>query len=380
MIPALTVDDLQMLAKRRLPKAIYDFFDGAAFDEATKTANREDLLSIKLRQRVLRDIAVRDHSTTILGQRSSMPVMISPVGLAGVVWPGQGEVASARAAKAVGIPFGLSMLSLASMEEIGRESGYPFWFHVMPMKDRGLLRSLLDRAVALNSPVLIVTVDWPIPAQNHRNVRNRLGQRPNARGVADLLSRPGWLSSLVRSGRKFEPGNFKGLGFSDPHVLTASLDASATWEYIEWIRQQWAGKILVKGIMHVDDAIAAFDAGADGISISNHGGVQLDHAQSSIAALAEIADRVAGRGEILIDSGVRSGHDVVKALALGARACLLGRACVYGLASGGQAGVERAIAIIREGLDSAMALTGCRTVAEINRAVLVSPSRARPAF
>jgi L-lactate dehydrogenase (cytochrome) len=185
---------------------------------------------------------------------------------------------------------------------------------------------------------------------------------------------------LVRSGRKFEPGNFKGLGFSDPHVLTASLDASATWEYIEWIRQQWAGKILVKGIMHVDDAIAAFDAGADGISISNHGGVQLDHAQSSIAALAEIADRVAGRGEILIDSGVRSGHDVVKALALGARACLLGRACVYGLASGGQAGVERAIAIIREGLDSAMALTGCRTVAEINRAVLVSPSRARPAF
>src|SRR4030095_1425821 len=160
MTPALTVDDLQMLAKRRLPKAIYDFFDGAAFDEATKTANREDLLSIKLRQRVLRDMPVRDHSTTILGQRSSMPVMISPVGLAGVVWPGQGEVASARAAEAVGIPVGLRVLALASTVGIGREGGCPFWFHVMPMKDRGLLRSLLDRAVALNSPVLIVTVDW----------------------------------------------------------------------------------------------------------------------------------------------------------------------------------------------------------------------------
>src|SRR3546814_439848 len=232
------------------------------------------------------------------------------------------------------------------MEEISRESGSPFWFHVQPMKDRGLLRSLLDRALALQSPVLIFTVDWPIPSQNHRNIRNRLGQH-TARGLVQVLSRPRWAFSMAKSGRKFEPGNFAGRGFADPHVLSQALDASATFEYIEWLRQEWPGKILVKGIMDADDALAAFKAGADGISISNHGGVQLDYAQSAIAALAEIADRVAGMGEILIDSGVRSGHDVVKALALGARACLLGRAYLYGLAAGGRAGVEHAVGIIR---------------------------------
>jgi len=380
MIPALTVDELQTLAQRRLPKPIYDFFDGAAYDEATKAANRQDFLSIRLRQRVLRDIAVRDHSTTILGQRSSMPTVISPVGMSGLLSPRDAEIAAARAAKASGIPFGLSMLSLAPMEEIGQKSGYPFWFHVMPMKDRGLLRSLLDRAVALQSPVLIVTVDWPVPSQNHRNIRNRLGQRPNARGVAQFLSRPGWVFAMATSGRKFEPGNFAGQGFSDPHVLSQALDASATFDYIEWLRQQWRGKILVKGIMDADDAVAAFKAGADGISVSNHGGVQLDYAQSSIAALAEISDRVGGMGEILIDSGVRSGHDVVKALALGARACMLGRASLYGLAVAGQAGVEHAISIIRAELDSAMALTGCPTVKDIDRRVLVPPAHVHPAF
>lgn len=379
MTPALTIDELRLQAKKCLPKPIFDFFDGAAFTEATKNANEQDFGKIRLRQRVLRDVTNRDHSTSILGQKSSLPTMISPVGMSGLLAPFEAEAASARAAKVCGIPFGLSMLSFAPMEEISRQSGYPFWFHAQPLKDRGLLQSLLDRATALGSPVLIMTVDWITPTQNHRNVRNKLGQH-SIRGAFEFATHPRWVRAMAKSKRKFEPGNFAGRGFGDPNVLIEALDVGATFEYIEWVRKIWPGKILVKGIMDAGDAKAAFKAGADGISISNHGGLQLDHAQSAIAALAEITHQVGDMGEILIDSGVRTGHDVVKALALGARACLLGRPYLYGLAIGGQSGVEHAVRIIRGELDSAMALSGCRAIADIDRNSLVPMDKVYPSF
>ncbi len=379
----LNIEDLRKSAMRNLPLPIYQYIDSGSYDQRTKTSNSADFDRIALRQRVLMDVRERDQSVTILGQHSTMPIAISPVGLSGILaGGGRGETLTARAAKAAGIPFGLSMLSLAPMEEVRERSNYPFWFHIMPLKDRGFIGSLIDRAAALDAPVLIVTVDWQVPAQIHNNLRNRLGKAPTAKGLMHFLARPKWLLSTIAGGRSLTPGNFK--DFPDAAALTENianiLDAGATWDYVRWLRQRWSGKLLVKGILDPADAEAAIDAGADAISVSNHGGTQLDGTLSTIAALPAIVDRVAGRCEILLDSGVRSGHDVVKALALGAQAVLLGRPYLFGLAADGEDGVSRALSIIRGEIDSALGSTGCNGVARVgpDTVILNGCDRTRP--
>lgn len=367
------VEDARRIAKRRLPRPFYEFMDSGSFDQQTIRANCEDFQALKFRQRVMRDVAGRSLDTTILGQPSSMPVVISPVGMAaGLAGAGNGEIMAGRAARTAGIPFGLSMLSIAPMEEVAREIDYPFWQHIMLFKDRGLQQEIMDRAIALKAPVLIVTVDWQVQSLVRCNLKNRMGGRPTPGIALHYLAKPGYMARLARCGRKIGMGNFtEGQGVKlTPAEFAASLDQSASWDYIEWIRARWPGKLLIKGILDVEDARAAVAAGVDGLSLSNHGGAQLDGAPSPISVLPRVADAIGDDAEILLDSGVRSGQDVMKALALGARACLIGRPYLYGLAAMGQAGVEKIVSVIRNEMDITMALTGCRTVEDIGPQIL----------
>lgn len=364
------VEDMRQLAERRLPRPIYQFMDSGSFDQTTKYANSEDFKALKFRQRVLIDVAGRSQETTLLGQRSSMPVMISPVGTAaGLAGAGNGEIMAGQAAKAAGVPYGLSMLSLIAMEDVYREIDYPFWQHVMMFKDRGIQQELIDRALAVNAPVFVVTVDWQVQSQIHNNLRNRLGERPPFGVAMQYLAKPGWALRLIRSGRKVGFGNLTGWKI-EANTFSRYLDDGATWEYIAWIRQRWPRKLLIKGILDVKDARAAVAAGADGISVSNHGGTQLDGAPSAISILPGIVDAVGDDVEVFLDSGVRSGQDVAKAMALGARGCLIGRPYLFGLAAMGQAGVEKVLSIIRNEIDITMALTGCRSIKDIGPDIL----------
>lgn len=344
-----------------MPKAIFDWIEGGSFSESTVRANSADFAKLHFRQRALVDVSARSAETTLLGQKSALPVAIAPTGLSGVICPRTGEIAAARAALAEGIPYCLAMLSVCPLEEVAADAG-PVWLQIAMLKRRDLIKGLIDRAIDAQCPVLVLTTTMPIGSRLTRSIYNNLIALPpplSARTLIDYASRPQWLWEIL-TGRTIGLGNFAG-AFTPGDELTeimAEFDDSASWAEFEWIRKLWPGKLLVKGITNSADAEAAVTRGADGVSVSNHGGIQLDGAPSTITMLSSVVEAVADRAEVYLDGGVRSGQDVLKAMGLGATGCLIGRAHLYGLAASGEAGVRRAIDLIREEIDITMALTG----------------------
>ncbi|HLW25333.1 MAG TPA: alpha-hydroxy acid oxidase [Steroidobacteraceae bacterium] len=367
---ALCTEDLRKIAARRIPRAIFDYADGGSYTESTLRANSSDLDRIQFRQRVMVDISSLSLSTTILGQPVSMPLAIAPTGLAGL-YHADGEIHGARAAARAGIPFCLSTMSICSIEDVRAGTSEPFWFQQYLMRDRGFNQELIERAIAARCSALMLTLDLPLLGERWRDTRNGLAVPPRLtlRNAFDLATKPVWLTKVLL-GKRRTYGNLIGRVGNTDDMLTLSewthsnFDASVTWRDVEWVRSRWPGPLILKGILDVEDARLALATGASAIVVSNHGGRQLDGAPSSISVLAEIVAAVDGRCEVLFDGGVRSGQDIAKALALGARACLIGRTWLYALAAGGEAGVTRALAILREQLRVTLALTGTKSVAE----------------
>jgi len=372
------IEDLRQSARRRVPRAFFEYAEGGSYAEQTLHANRADLEAIKLRQRILVDVAKRSTATTILGEPVSLPLALAPIGLCGMQH-GDGEILACRAAQAAGIPFTLSTMSICSIEDVAADVDKPFWFQLYVMKDRGFVRGLIERAAAAKCSALVLTVDLQILGQRHRDIKNGMTVPPQWRigNIIDMASKPAWLMSVARAKRRTF-GNLAGhiRGVEDvnslSHWTANQFDATLNWKDVEWIATLWPGKLILKGILDVEDARMAAKTGAAALVVSNHGGRQLDGAPSSIAALPAIADAVGSSMEVLFDGGIRSGQDVMRAIAFGARACLSGRAYIYGLGAGGQAGVARAIEIIRNELDVSMALTGVNSIAEIDRRVIAA--------
>lgn len=373
--------DYRELARRRLPRQFFDYIDGGAYAEATMQSNIDDLRSILLRQRVLRDVAHIDLRTEVLGQQLAMPLVLGPVGLAGL-FARRGEVQAARAAQSAGVPFCESTVSICSIEEVRAAAGAPFWYQLYVMRDRGYARELLARAQAAGCPVLLFTVDLAVVGARYRDVRNGVSGASGMCGrlgrAWDLLSHPGWLRDVALGGRPLVFGNLRD-ALPDAHSLPAfrawvdaQFDPSVTWRDLEWLRANWPGKIVVKGILDAEDARMAADMGFDGVVVSNHGGRQLDGVPSTISALPAVVDAVGDRVEVLMDGGIRSGLDVVKALALGARACIIGRAWAYALAARGGAGVSHVLDIMRKEMEVALALTACPDVCAASREILAA--------
>lgn len=380
--PITNIMDLRALARRRVPRAFFEYADRGSYDETTLRGNRQALDAIRLRQRVMIDVDHRSLATTILGQPASLPLAISPTGMAGLQCGG-GEILAARAAAEAGIPFCLSTMSICSIEQVHQAVGTPFWFQVYVMRDRGFVRELIQRAHAAACPVLVLTADLTIQGQRHREIKNGLSVPPRItlRNVLDMARRPRWCWGMLRApSRGF--GNLEGRIAGADSLTTlaqwiaSQFDPTLTWRDLEWIRAIWPGKLVLKGIMDEEDARIAVDNGVDAVLVSNHGGRQLDGAPASIHMLPRIVDVAAGRAEVLFDSGILSGQDLLKALALGARAGLIGKAFLYGLGAMGQAGVAKAIGIIRKELDVSMALTGQRDVRSISRHILQRPDGA----
>jgi L-lactate dehydrogenase (cytochrome) len=370
------IEDLRRTARRRVPRQFFEYADGGSYAEETLHANRADLERIRLRQRILVDVAGRSTRTTILGEPAALPLALAPIGLCGMQH-GDGEILACRAAQEAGIPFCLSTMSICSIEDVAAAVAKPFWFQLYVMKDRGFVRGLIERAAAAKCRALVLTVDLQVLGQRHRDIKNGLTVPPEMRirNIIEIATKPAWALSIAR-GRRRTFGNLAGhvRGIEDVNSLAqwtnGQFDASLSWKDVEWIASLWPGKLILKGILDVEDARIAAKTGAAALVVSNHGGRQLDGAPSSISALPAVAEAVGSSLEILFDSGIRSGQDVMRAIALGARACLSGRAYVYGLGAGGQAGVARAIEIIRNELDTSMALTGVNRVEEIDRRVI----------
>jgi len=367
------IDDMRQTARRKVPRAFFEYADGGSYAEETLRANRTDLERIKLRQRILVDVGDRSTKTTILGEPVALPLALAPIGLCGMQH-GDGEILACRAAQAAGIPFTLSTMSICSIEDVAEAVGKPFWFQLYVMKDRGFIRALIERAAAAKCSALVLTVDLQILGQRHRDIKNGMTGPPELRlgNLIDIATKPSWALSILRGKRKIF-GNIAGYikGTENVNSLTqwisGQFDPGLNWKDVEWIKSLWPGKLILKGILDPDDARIAAKTGAAALVVSNHGGRQLDGAPSSITALPKIADAVGSDIEVLFDGGVRSGQDVFRALAFGARACLSGRAYIYGLGAAGEAGVARAIEIIKNELDVTMALTGCKNVGEIDR-------------
>jgi L-lactate dehydrogenase (cytochrome) len=370
------IEDLRQIAQARVPRMFFEYAESGSYAEETLRANRRDLEAVKLRQRVLVDVSNREHATTLLGQPVSLPLALAPVGLLGMQH-GNGEILAAQAAEAAGIPFTLSTMSVCSIEDVAGATRKPFWFQLYVMKDRGFIKSLTERAAAAKCSALVLTVDLQILGQRHRDIKNGLSVPPKMKlaNLIDIASKPAWVWSVLNAKRRTF-GNIVGhvSGVADTSSLanwTASqFDPTLNWKDVEWVKKLWKGKLILKGILDAGDAKRAVKAGADAIVVSNHGGRQLDGAPSSISALPRIADAVGGKTEVLLDGGVRSGQDVMRALALGARACMIGRAYVYGVGAGGRDGVAAAINAIKNELDVTMALCGVRRVADIDRRAL----------
>jgi L-lactate dehydrogenase (cytochrome) len=371
------IDDLRQVARRRVPRAFFDYADRGSYSEQTLRANRDDLLRLKLRQRVLVDVSARDLSTTIIGEPASLPLSLAPIGLCGMQH-GDGEILSARAAQAAGIPFTLSTMSICSIEDVAAAVDKPFWFQLYVMRDRGFVRSLIERAIAAKCSALVLTLDLQVLGQRHADVKNGMTVPPEIRirNVLDVMTKPAWALSVLRGKRK-NFGNLAGhvKGMENVNSLAqwiaGQFDPALNWSDVEWVRGLWPGKLILKGVLDVEDAKLAARTGAAALVVSNHGGRQLDGAPSSISALPKIVDAVGGDIEVMFDGGIRTGQDVLRALALGARSCMLGRAYLYGLGAAGQAGVTKAIDVIGRELDVSMALTGTRRVADIGRHVLL---------
>lgn len=371
------IEDLRQAHMRKVPKAFFDYADRGSYAEETLRANSKDLQQIKFRQRILVDISHRDLSTTVIGEKTNLPLILAPVGLTGMQF-GDGEIHACRAAQAVGIPYTLSTMSINSIEDVAENVEKPFWFQLYVMKDRGFCKTLIERAIAAQCSALVLTVDLQVIGQRHADIKNSMTVPPQLlkpRNIIDITSKPAWLMSILR-GKRRNFGNIAGhrLGSQDlasvSSWVASQFDASLNWKDVEWIRRIWPGKLIIKGILDIEDAQKAVKTGAQAIVVSNHGGRQLDGAPSSIKVLPEIVDTVGSQIEILFDSGIRSGQDVMRALALGAKSCMIGRAYIHGLGAFGGPGVTKAINIIRDELSVTMGLCGINKISEINDRVL----------
>ena len=376
---AASILDYRELARRRLPRFLFEYIDGGSYAEVTLRRNVSDLEQIALRQRVLRDVSTIDLATTLFGQTMAMPVALGPIGLAGLS-ARRGEVQAARAAEAAGIPFCLSTMSACPLPEVARGVTKPFWFQLYMIRDRGFMTDLLAQAQATGCSALVFTVDLPVPGSRYRDVRSGLSGAPGLTGALRRFgqgaSRPAWAWDVGLLGRPHSLGNvapvLKGsTGLEEFFAwLRANFDPALTLKDLEWVRANWSGPLIIKGILDADDARSIAALGADGLVVSNHGGRQLDGALSSARALPQIAEAVGDRLTVLADGGVRSGLDVVRMLALGAKGVLLGRAWAYALGGGGQAGVAHMLRLIEAEMRVAMALTGVTSVAAIDRSLL----------
>ena len=371
-----SAQDFREAARRRLPPFLFHYADGGAYAEQTLARNTADLAALALRQRVLRNVADIDLTTRPFGRQQSLPVVLGPVGIAGM-FRRRGEVQAARAAAAAGVPFCLSTVSLCSLDEVTRATSGPMWFQLYVIRDRGFMRDLLATAKAAGAQALVFTVDMPVPGARYRDAHSGMsGARAPARRLVQAMTHPAWAWDVGLRGRPHNLGNLepvlgKASGMSDyMGWLAANFDPSIAWADLDWIRSEWKGPLIIKGILDPDDATAAVEIGADGIVVSNHGGRQLDGVLSSARALPPIVEAVAGRLTVLADSGVRSGLDVVRMLALGADGVLLGRAWLYALAARGEAGVAQLLDLIAREMRVAMALTGVRSIADIDGSLL----------
>ena len=380
-----TVEDMRVLAKRRVPKMFYDYADSGSWTESTYRANTDDFQKIKLRQRVAVNMEGRSIRTQMIGIDAAMPVAIAPTGLTGMQHA-DGEILAARAAEAFGIPFTLSTMSICSIEDVAAATTKPFWFQLYVMRDRDYVERLIDRAKAANCSALMLTLDLQILGQRHKDIKNGLTAPPKmtVRNMIDLATKPKWCYHMMRTQRRTF-GNIVGhaKGVSDLSSLGAwtaeQFDPRLSWDDVEWIKRRWGGKLILKGILDADDARLAAQSGADALIVSNHGGRQLDGAVSSIQALPAIAEAVGSRIEVWMDGGIRSGQDVLKAVALGARGTLIGRSFLYGLGAGGERGVRQVLEMIAKELDITMAFCGRKTIESVDRDILLPGTYPTPA-
>ncbi len=365
---ALTIEDLRRMARRRVPKMFYDYADAGSYTESTYRENETDFQKIKLRQKVAVDLNNRTLASTMIGQPVTMPVAIAPAATGGMQ-VADGEIKAAKAAEKFGIPFTLSTMAVCSIEDIAENTTKPFWFQLYVMKDRGFIERLIDRAKVAKCSALVLTMDLQILGQRHKDIRNNLSTPPKftPKSVWQMATRPAWAFGMLGTKRR----TFRNIvghvtGADDLSSLSswtaAQFDPSLNWADVTWVKNRFGGPVIVKGVLDADDAAKAVDAGADAVIVSNHGGRQLDGAPSSIRVLPEIVDAVGNRTEVHLDGGIRSGQDVLKALALGAKGTYIGRPMLYGLGAGGEAGVTRALNIIQKELDITMALCGERDV------------------
>jgi L-lactate dehydrogenase (cytochrome) len=377
-MPVITnIEDLQTLAKKRVPRMFYDYADSGSWTESTYRSNEADLQRLKFRQRVAVDVSERTTRTTMVGQDVAMPVAIAPTGLTGMQ-RANGEIHGANAAKKFGVPFTLSTMSICSIEDVADGTdGYPFWFQLYVMKDKDFVSRLIARAKAANCSALVVTLDLQIIGQRHKDIKNGLSAppKPTIGNIIDLMTKPRWCMGMLGAKRRNfgnVVGHVKGVSgmTSLSDWISQQFDPSLSWKDIEWIRKQWGGKLILKGIQDVEDAKLALNSGADAIVVSNHGGRQLDGAVSSINALSPIVDAVGKQIEVHMDGGIRSGQDVLRAIALGAKGTYIGRAWLYGLGAMGEQGVTKALECIHKELDVSMAFCGQTDIEQVNASIL----------
>jgi L-lactate dehydrogenase (cytochrome) len=377
-----SIEDYRELARRRLPRQIFDYVDGGAFGETTLAANRDDLHQIQFRQRVLRDVSTRTLTTTVMGEEIAFPVILAPVGFGGM-FARRAEVQAARAADHAGIPFCESTLSICGIEEVAAATKRPPWFQLYVMKDRSYAEDLMARAQAVGCTTLILTVDLAVVGQRYRDGRNgisgKITRASRLRRGADLVSHAKWVRDVALGGKPLTFGNLE-KALPNARVpgdfqawVASQFDPSVTWDDLAWLRDHWRGKIALKGILDAEDAKEAVARGADAVIVSNHGGRQLDDVPSTIRALPAIADAVGDQCEVLMDGGIRSGLDVVKALSLGARACLIGRPWAYAVAARGERGVDHVLRILQAEMSVTLGLTGVNDVRNLDRTVIVEP-------
>ncbi len=370
------VEDQRQLAKRKVPKMFYDYADTGSWTESTYNLNEKDFEKIRFRQRVGVDVSNRSTRMTMLGQDLPMPTALAPIGMAGMQYP-DGEILSAKAAEDFGVPFTLSTMSICSIEDVASNTSVPFWFQLYVMRDRAFMKTLISRAEAAGCSALMVTLDLQILAQRHKDIRNGLSAPPklNLKNLLNICTKPNWCFEMLKTKRR-NFGNIFGhvKGIDDMSSLsdwvTSQFDPSLDWKDVSEIRGIWGGKFIIKGIMDREDAIAAVQAGADAIVVSNHGGRQLDGTISSIDALPRILDAVGNKCEVWMDGGIRSGQDILRAVALGATGTLIGRAFLYGLGASGQHGVHQTLEILRKELDLTMGLCGQKNLTDVDKSIL----------
>lgn len=380
MTPIACITDLQQLARRRLPRVLYDYVQGGSWSESACRRNESDFDTIRLRQRVGRAVAQRTTECRMLGQTAALPLALAPTGLAGLLH-GDGEILAARAAATAGVPFTLSTMSICSIEDVAAASSVPFWFQLYLFRDRAFVARLIERARAAACPVLVLTMDLQAQGPRYRDIRNRLAVplRLSPRALLDMACRPRWCASLLRTRRRRFGNLLEAMaGTTSLRGLAAwtaqQFEPALNWDDVAWVRQRWPYRLVLKGILDREDARQAVQLGADGIIVSNHGGRQLDAAASSIAALDAISDAVGARTEVYLDGGVRDGQDILRTLALGARGVFVGRPFLYGLAALGEPGVQECIRIFRRDLHLAMAFCALRSIDEVSRDIVFNPA------